>query len=103
MNDIIQIIIMDWISNLTSNPFKMGFVPYTGMLGNWFFAMFFGFIGGAVYIGTGNKGALLTYLMLVGIFMTLVLPFLILTIFGLIVGFIIASILYYAFIQKESV
>ena len=99
----IPFIIMDWVSNLTSNPFQMGFVPYTNLVGNWFFAMFFGFIGGSVYIGTGNKNALLTYLILVGIFMTLVLPSLVLAIFGLLTGFIIASILYFAFIQKRSV
>lgn len=97
------IFLQTWIDNLTGNPFRMAFVPYTNLLGNYFYAMFFGFIGGAIYMGTGNIGSTLVYFILVGIFMALVIPSLILAVFGIISGIIVASILYYALVQKKSV
>lgn len=96
------ILLQTWIENLTSNPFQMAFVPYTSMIGNWFYATFFGFIGGAIHLGSKNIGATLTYFILVGIFFTMIVPSLILTIFGLISGIIIAVILYYGFVYKKT-
>jgi hypothetical protein len=103
MNSPISFIIADWVTNLTSNPFKYGFEPYTSLIGNTFYALFFGFIGGAIYMGTGNTGATLVYFLLCGIFMALVIPSVVLAIFGILSGLIIASILYYALIEKRSI
>ena len=97
------LIIADWVTNITDNPFKYGFYPYTALLGNFFYAIFFAFIGGAIYMGTGNIGAVLVYFLLVGIFMAAVIPSLILAIFGIMSGLIVASILYYALVEKRSV
>ena len=98
----LSILLLTWIENLTANPFKAGFEPYTALLGNYFYALFFGFIGGAIYMGTGNIGSTLVYFFLVGIFMAMIIPALVLAIFGIISGIIIASILYYTLIAKRS-
>ena len=97
------LVIMDWITNLTTNPFRYGFQPYTAMIGNYFYALFFGFIGGSIYMGTGNIGSTLVYFLLVGIFMAMIIPSIIYFIFGLMSAIIISVILYRVLIQKRSV
>jgi len=94
--------LLTWIENLTQNPFKYGFAPYTNLIGNYFYAIFFGFIGGAVYMGTGNIGATLVYFLLLGIFMSMVIPYLVLMVIGIISALIITSLLYYALVAKRS-
>jgi len=96
-------IVMDWITNLTSNPFRYGFQPYTAMIGNFFYALMFGFIGGAIYMGTGNIGSTLVYFFLVGIFMAMIVPSFVLIVIGLISAMIVTSLLYYTFIAKRSI
>lgn len=102
MNNLL-LIIMDWITNLTENPFRYGFQPYTAMIGNYFYAVFFGFIGGSIYMGTGNIGSTMVYFLLVGIFMAMVIPSLVFFVFGLITAIIISVILYRVLIEKRSV
>ena len=97
------ILLLTWVENLTANPFGAGFEPYTNILGNYFYGIFFGFIGGAVYMGTGNVGSTLVYFLLIGIFMAMVIPSLILLIFGLMTGIIITVILYNTLIAKRSI
>ena len=97
------LVIMDWITNLTTNPFRYGFQPYTAMIGNYFYALFFGFIGGSIYMGTGNVGSTLVYFFLVGIFMAMIVPSIIYFIFGLISAIIISVILYRVLVQKRSI
>jgi len=92
-----------WIENLTQNPFKYAFVPYTDLIGNFFYAIFFGFIGGAVYMGTGNLGATLVYFLLLGIFMSMIIPYLVMLVIGILSALIITSILYYALVVKRSI
>lgn len=96
------LIFATWIDNLTQNPFKYGFAPYTDLIGNYFYAIFFGFIGGAVYMGTGNIGATLVYFLLLGIFMAMIIPFVVLLVIGILSALIITSLLYYSLVAKRS-
>ena len=102
MNSLL-LIVMDWITDLTTNPFKAGFQPYTDLIGSYFYALFFGFIGGSIYMGTGNIGSTLVYFFLIGIFMSMIIPALVLVVIGIISALIITSLLYYALMAKRSI
>ena len=99
---IISTVIDDMLDSLIANPFWFGMQPYTALLGNLFWGIFFGFIGGGIYIGSDNIYALVGYLMLIGIFMGAVIPGIIMSIFGLILGVVMAVLIFRALVRKKS-
>jgi len=108
-------IILDWLipfvmavdlsdmynfSNFTNNGiFRAAFTPYLTLLGNYFWGILFGFIGAAIYANERSIGTTTIYLILVGVFMSIVFPLPLAGIFGLILAFVLAIIFYKAFIQ----
>jgi len=77
-------------------------VPYLTIFGNLLWGILFGFIGGAVYANERSLGTSAAYLILVGAFMAFILPVPIIAIFGLLLAFIVAVILYITFVTMRS-
>ena len=99
---ILATVIDDMLDELMANPFWFGMEPYTALLGNIFWGIFFGFIGGGIYVGSDNIYALTGYLILIAIFMAAVIPGIIMSIFGLFLGVIMAVLIYRALIRKKT-
>ena len=75
---------------------------WVAVFGNWFFAMVIGVIGAGVYIKYENATVAAVYFIVMGILFGAVLPFLFLTLIGLIGGFTVGILLYQVFISKEE-
>lgn len=80
---------------------KVAFGPYIAILGSVFFGVFFGFIGAGLYINEKSTGTLLGYLILVGIFCSIILHEFVVIAFGLILVFLIASVFYKAYMVER--
>ena len=79
------------------------FQPYIAIFGQFFFGIFFGFIGMGVYVAS-ERNYLLTfgYLVIMGIFFGLVMRGIFATILGIIAAFIGSMIVYKAFVETRS-
>jgi len=87
-------------SNFTSDGIlRVAMGPYLDLMGNIFWGAFFGFIGAAVYANERSIGTTATYLILVGTFTALIFPSSLVSIFGIILAFLFAVILYVVFVQ----
>jgi len=81
---------------------RAAFDPYTSILGNFFWGIFFGFIGAGLYANERSITTIATYLILIGIFFSIIFPIPLMYLFGLILGFIITVILYVAFVESRK-
>lgn len=107
MNNLLTIILstLSWdfnMSNFTRDGIiKVAFSPYTALFGSYFFGLFFGVIGIAIFAETKSIAHIFTYLVLVGVFMGVVLPSLLGAVFGIITGILLAVIFYRVYAQKK--
>jgi hypothetical protein len=87
-------------SNFTSHGIlRAAFDPYVSIFGNYFWGIVAGFIGAAIYANERSLGTLVIYLILTGVFMSIVFPSPFAGILGLILALGVAVIFYKAFIQ----
>jgi len=91
------------LSNLTTDGLiKAAFNPYYSIFGEFTWGIILGFIGGALYINERSISTTTTYLILTGIFVSLIFPSHIVGLFGIILSLMIAIIFYKAFIEREG-
>lgn len=94
------------LSNLTYEVMRHSVEPYTNIFGNYFWGMFFGFIGTSIYAaGAGDSRiylVLMSYLVGVGIIFSVILDTAVVAIFGLLLAFLISTILYKVFVETKS-
>ena len=81
---------------------RWGIVPYYVIFGNFTWGIILGFIGTGLYANERSLGTVMLYLLLVGIFFAIVLPFSFVFLLGLIFTFLISVVLYKGFIEKTS-
>jgi len=90
------------LSNFTRDGIiRVAFDPYYAIFGNFTWGVIFGFIGVALYANERSIGTITTYLILVGIFMSIIFPSILMGLFGLILTFTIATIFYRTFIESK--
>jgi len=90
------------LTNFTNDGLiRVAFDPYYGIFGNFTWGVVFGFIGVAIYANERSIGTTTTYLILVGIFMSIIFPSILMGLFGLILTFLIAIIFYKTFIESK--
>lgn len=80
---------------------RVAFDPYYAIFGNFTWGVIFGFIGVALYANERSIGTITTYLIIVGIFMSIIFPSILMGLFGLILTFTIATIFYRTFIESK--
>jgi len=90
------------LSNITENWVITGFSPYIDMFGNFFWGMFFGFIGAGIYANSPNTMHSLIYLAMVGFVFAVIFPFGLVAIFGLLLSFFATVIVYRTYIGHRS-
>ena len=90
-------------SNFTAGGIlRLGFDPYTSVLGNVTWGIIFGFIGAGIYANQRSLGITLAYLIGIGAFFGLIFPEELAFIFGLLLTFIISIVLYVTFVQSND-
>ena len=80
---------------------RVAFDPYYAIFGNFTWGVIFGFIGVALYANERSIGTITTYLIIVGIFMSIIFPSILMGLFGMILAFTIAVIFYRTFIESK--
>lgn len=82
-------------------PFIYAFDPYISILGVFTWGIILGFIGAAIYVSSEKQlYTVLGYLAIVGISFAALLPVSLALILGLLMAFIITSMLYKIFIDR---
>lgn len=94
------------LSNITYELARHSVEPYTNIFGNYFWGMFFGFVGASMYAaGTGDSRiylVLIAYLVTVGIIFGVILDYAIIAIFGLLLTFLVTAVLYKVFVEART-
>ena len=90
----------DLFSDFWNGILYHSFDVYLAVLGEFFFGMFFGFIGAGIYVNNRNYSTITTYLVLVGVFFAIIMPTHIVGVFGIILAFLIGAILFKSFVDK---
>ena len=104
----IHIIIMNAMlnfnfTNLTSEGLiRVAFNPYLAIFGNLFWGIVFGFVGASIFVNERSLGSISAYLIVVGVFFAVAFPTSIIMVFGLLLSFSIAVILYKALIERRE-
>ena len=80
---------------------RVAFDCYRDIFGNFFWAIVFGFIGAGVYANERSIGSIVTYLILVGIFMSVAFSESVIAIFGVFLAFLLGVIFFKAFVDKK--
>jgi len=80
---------------------RIAFDPYLSIFGNFTWGIIFGFIGAGLYGSSRSIGLLISYLVIMGIFISIIFPAQLMAIFGLILAFLLATVFYKAFIEKQ--
>ena len=89
-------------SNFTSDGIlRIAFDPYLSIFGNYTWGIIFGFIGAGLYANERSLGTITIYLILVGVFMSIILPVAFAAILGLILAFIVGTIFYVSFVKEK--
>lgn len=89
-------------SNFTTDGIiRIAFDPYLSIFGNYTWGIIFGFIGAGLYANERSMGTIMIYLILVGIFMSIILPVMFAAILGLILAFILGSVFYLSFVKEK--
>jgi len=82
--------------------FKISFSPYVAILGNFTWGIIFGFIGAGLYANERSIAVISAYLILVGTFFSIILPYSVVYLFGLVLAFVLTIIFFVAFIRKKT-
>lgn len=89
------------LSNFSQNIFVYAFNPYVSLFGNFTWGIIFGFIGAGLFVGSGSNRTAFTYLIIVGLIFSIVLPAALIALFGLVAAFIAAAYMFKTFVKKE--
>jgi len=81
---------------------RVAFGPYLDLFGNLFWGILFGFIGGALYANERSIGTTAAYLILVAAFTGFIFPSSVVAILGLLLAFMITTILYITFVTLRE-
>jgi len=90
------------MTNITQDWVVTGFSPYVVMFGNFFWGMFFGFIGAGIYVNSPNTMHSLIYLAMVGFVFAIILPYGLVAILGLLLCFFGTVVVYRTYISHRS-
>ena len=104
MTSLLRIVLVILDFNLTNMTLKgimrASFEPFTNIFGSYFIGMILGVIGVAVYVEERSLGHMIGYLIIVGVFFSIIIPVEISALVGLIAGIVLTRILYKAFAKK---
>lgn len=90
------------LTNLTDQGLARAmFDCYRTIFGNFFWSLVFGFIGAGVFANERSIGSIVTYLILVGIFMSIAFTGEVIAIFGLFLAFLLGVIFFKAFVDNK--
>lgn len=90
------------LTNITDGGLARAmFDCYRLIFGNFFWAIVFGFIGAGIYVNERSIGTIVTYLILVGMFISIIFTLEVVAIFGLFLGFLLSVIFFKAFVDKK--
>jgi hypothetical protein len=93
-------------SNFTNRGIlRVAFDPYLSVFGNFTWGIIAGFIGAALYINERSIGTLTIYLILTGVFMSIVFrgpAGVLVGLFGVILALLLAVIFFRAFVQDNT-
>lgn len=89
-------------SNFTdAGIIRVAFDPYLSIFGNFTWGILFGFIGAGLYANERSIATTSIYLILVGIFFSIIFPLWIVYIFGLLLSFLLTTIFYVTFVKSR--
>jgi len=92
------------LSKLVSDGFlRVGFNPYITLFGDFFWGLFFGIIGVAIYAWKSNVYALIGYLIAILVLARVVMPVGIADLIAIILGLAVSGLIYKVFVQKKEV
>ena len=90
-------------SNFTGQGIlRAAFDPYVSIMANFTWGAIFGFIGIAIYANERSIGTATLYLILIGIFISIIFPNALMAIFALMLAFMLGVIFYRTFIQARE-
>jgi len=90
------------LTNITDGGLARAmFDCYRVIFGNFFWAIVFGFIGAGIYVNERSIGTIVTYLILVGIFMSIIFSTSVVAIFGVFLAFLLTVIFFKAFVDRR--
>jgi len=105
MNNLLYIVLTTLeynFSNFTTDGIlRVAFDPYLSIFGNFTWGIIFGFIGAGLYANERSIGTIMIYLILVGIFISIILPAEFAAILGLILAFLFGTIFYLTFVKEK--
>lgn len=91
------------LTNLTTEGIlRVAFDPYYNVFGNFTWGIVLGFIGAGLYANERSIGTITTYLILVGIFASILFPAQLVMLFGLLLAFGLSVIFYITFIESRA-
>lgn len=91
------------LQNLTTEGIlRVAFNPYISVFGNFTWGIILGFIGTGLYANERSVGTIATYLILVGIFGSILFPAQLVMLFGLLLAFTLSVIFYISFIETRT-
>lgn len=90
------------LDNFTnSGIIRVAFDPYLSIFGNFTWGIIFGFIGAGLYANERSIATISIYLILVGIFFSIIFPLWVVYIFGLLLSFLLATVFYITFVKTR--
>ena len=90
------------ITNFTQNWLIYAFNPYMNIFGNITWGIIFGFVGAGVYAGSRSAPTAFTYLVIVGLIFSALLPEALVAIFVLLLTFIGTGALYIVYVTRKG-
>jgi len=91
------------MSKLVSEGFlRVGFNPYITLFGDFFWGLFFGIIGVAIYSWKSNVYALIGYLVAILVLARVVMPVGVVDLIAIILGLAISGLVYKVFVEKKK-
>ena len=90
-------------TNFTSSGIiRIAMDPYFIIFRNFTWGIIFGFIGAGLYANERSVGTLIAYLVIVGVFFSIIFPEALVYLFGLILSFALAVTFYKTFIENRG-
>ena len=80
---------------------RVAFDPYLSIFGNFTWGIIFGFIGAGLYANERSVATISIYLILVGIFFSIIFPLWVVYIFGLLLAFLLTTVFYITFVKTR--
>lgn len=91
------------LSNLIDNGIlSLGFSSYINLFGDFFWGLFFGIIGVAIYAWKSNVYALIGYLIAVSVLTRVVIPVTIADLIAVITGLAVTGLFYFTLVKRKK-